>query len=117
MGGRLGAVPRKALQSTMLYAPEATMTLDEATATVSSKGQIVIPSEVRRRLGISQGSVLRFVLDGGSVRLFAAGGDVRKLKGRLPLPKQPMSLQDMDDAFARRRGAAGRAWRGAAGRA
>lgn len=81
----------------------------EPTATVSSKGQVVIPSEVRRRLGLTQGSVLRFVLEGDSVRLFAASGDIRKLKGRLPAPPQPVSLQDMDDAITQGRARAGRA--------
>jgi antitoxin PrlF len=81
----------------------------EVTATVSSKGQVVIPSAVRRRLGLTQGSVLHFVLEGDSVRLFAASGDIRKLKGCLPAPPQPVSLQDMDDAIAQRRAAAGSA--------
>jgi antitoxin PrlF len=80
----------------------------ETTATVSSKGQIVVPGEVRRRLGLTQGSVLRFVIDGDGVRVFAAGGDVRKLKGRLPTPPRPVSLEDMNDAIAERRAAAGR---------
>jgi antitoxin PrlF len=93
----------------MPYHQEPDVTPSETTATVSSKGQVVIPSEVRRRLGLTQGSVLRFVLDGDSVRLFAAGGDVRKLKGRLPAPPRPVSLQDMDDAIAQRRAGAGRA--------
>jgi AbrB family looped-hinge helix DNA binding protein len=33
----------------------------ELNATVSSKGQVVIPGDVRRRLGLVQGSILRFV--------------------------------------------------------
>jgi len=75
----------------------------EHAATVSSKGQVVIPSDVRRQLGLTQGSVLRFVVDGDGVRLLAAGGDIRKLKGRLPQPAQPVSVDDMNDTIAQRR--------------
>ena len=81
----------------------------EYAATVSSKGQVVIPSDVRRKLGLSQGSVLRFVVDGDSVRLLAAGGDIRKLKGRLAVPARPVSIDDMNDTIAQRRRRSGSA--------
>ena len=51
----------------------------ELSARLSSKGQVVIPVDVRKRLGLTQGSVLRFVLDDDSVRLLASAGDVRRL--------------------------------------
>lgn len=75
----------------------------ESTATVSSKGQVVIPAHVRRSLGLAQGSVLRFVLEGDSVRMLVAQGDIRKLKGRLPAPARPVSIDDMNLAIAQRR--------------
>ena len=81
----------------------------EHAAIVSSKGQVVIPGDVRRKLGLTQGSVLRFVVDADSVRLLAADGDVRRLKGRLAPPAQPVSVDDMNTAIARRRAQAGRA--------
>ena len=80
----------------------------ELSAVVSSKGQVVIPSGVRQRLGLVQGSVLRFVLDADSVRLLPAAGDVRRLKGRLPRPKEPVSVEDMNRALAERRASIGR---------
>ena len=81
----------------------------ELAATVSSKGQVVIPGDVRRKLGLTQGSVLRFIVDGDSVHLLAAGGDVRRLKGRLPLPAQPVTVDDMNATIALRRAQATRA--------
>ena len=36
---------------------------------VHRKGLIVIPAEVRRRLGISEGSYLELVVEGNSIRL------------------------------------------------
>lgn len=81
----------------------------ELAATVSSKGQVVIPGDVRKRLGLTQGSVLRFVLDADGVRLLPAAGDIRRLKGRLAKPKAPVSVDDMNRAVAERRAKVGRA--------
>jgi antitoxin PrlF len=80
----------------------------ELSATVSSKGQVVIPGDVRKRLGLVQGSVLRFVLDADGVRLLPAAGDVRRLKGRLPRPAAPVTVGDMNRTTAERRAKIGR---------
>lgn len=80
----------------------------ELCATVSSKGQVVVPSDVRKRLGLVRGSVLRFVLEADGVRLLGAAGDVRRLKGRLAKPAQAVTLDDMDRAVAERRARIGR---------
>ena len=75
----------------------------ELSATVSSKGQVVIPGDVRQKLGLVQGSVLRLVMDGEGVRLLAPAGDVRRLKGRLVKPKSPVWIDDMNAAIAQQR--------------
>lgn len=38
------------------------------TVTVSEKGQVVIPAEIRRRLGITPGCQLEFSLEGNALR-------------------------------------------------
>lgn len=81
----------------------------ELAATVSSKGQVVIPSDVRKKLGLTHGSVLRFVMDGDSVRLLPAAGDVRRLKGRLAQPAQAVTIEDMSETISQRRARAGQA--------
>ena len=81
----------------------------ELTATVSSKGQVVIPADVRRKLGLTQGSIVRFRVEDNSVRLLPAAGDVRRLKGRLASPAGPVSVDDMNQAIADRRAALGKA--------
>lgn len=75
----------------------------ELTATVSKGGRIVIPGDVRKRLGLTRGSVLYFIVDDDGVRLLPAAGDVRRLKGRLPKPASPVSLGDMNQTMAERR--------------
>ena len=44
-------------------------------ATVTSKGQITIPQEVRRRLGLRQGDQVAFVLENGATVLKPARGE------------------------------------------
>jgi AbrB family looped-hinge helix DNA binding protein len=73
------------------------------TATVSSKGQVVIPSAIRRRLKLVQGSVVRFIVEGDGVVLMPEAGDVRRLKGRLSHPPSLVSIEDMNAAIAARR--------------
>ncbi|MGD0837672.1 MAG: AbrB/MazE/SpoVT family DNA-binding domain-containing protein [Polyangia bacterium] len=76
-----------------------------ATATVTSKGQITIPQEVRRRLNIDAGDRVEFVeLPGGEVALKPAVADVRSLKGLLRKTATPVSVEDMK-AAVRSRGA------------
>ncbi|HUH63419.1 MAG TPA: AbrB/MazE/SpoVT family DNA-binding domain-containing protein [Terracidiphilus sp.] len=36
-----------------------------ATSTISSKGQVTVPVEVRRRLGVKEGDQVEFVFEGG----------------------------------------------------
>lgn len=100
----LPVCPAEARQHDSPFLPRSAMSkMFELCATVSSKGQVVIPAVVRKRLGLVQGSVLRFVLDADSVRLLPAAGDVRRLKGRLPRPAAGVSVDDMNRAVAERR--------------
>ena len=39
---------------------------------VSSKGQIVIPEDIRKKLGLEKGSVVKVVLDGNKIVLMSA---------------------------------------------
>lgn len=73
-----------------------------STATVTSKGQITIPAEVRRRLGIGAGDRLEFVeLNGGGYAIKPAAADVCTLKGMLEKPGKPVSVEDMNAAVRR----------------
>jgi len=55
-----------------------------STAVLTSKGQVTIPAEVRRRRGIDTGSRIEFVeVEGGGFVIKPAVDDVRSLKGLL----------------------------------
>ncbi len=74
-------------------------------ATVTSKGQITIPLDVRQRLGIDAGDRIEFVeIADGEFLLKPAVQDVGSLKGMLKKPKKPVSVDDMRKAI-RERGA------------
>jgi len=76
-----------------------------ATATMTSKGQITIPQDVRKRLNLEPGDRVDFVeLPDGEFALRPATHDVASLKGLLRKPAKPVSIEDMKTAI-RRRGA------------
>ena len=53
-----------------------------ATATITSKGQVTIPVDVRKRLGLKPGDRIDFIVDaGGGVRLRAKKVPIEKLVG------------------------------------
>lgn len=71
------------------------------TATVTSKGQITIPAEVRRSLGLEPGSRVAFLpMDNGAYELVPATGTVRSLKGCVPAPATPVTVEQMEAAVA-----------------
>ena len=72
-----------------------------SSATVTSKGQITIPVEVRNKLGLRPGSRLAFVPTAwGSYAIHAPSPPIRDLKGVVAPPPEPVTLDDMDEAVA-----------------
>lgn len=78
-----------------------------ASSTLTSKGQITLPIEVRRALALNSGDKVDFVaLPGGGFRLVPLRTDVRSLRGRFAgRVARPVTLDEMDAAIAS--GAAG----------
>jgi AbrB family looped-hinge helix DNA binding protein len=73
-----------------------------ATASVTSKGQVTLPKEVREHLHIAAGDRLDFVIDeAGEVRLRPLRGSVQALFGLLRRPGQrALSVDEIDDEIA-----------------
>jgi len=73
-----------------------------STAVVTSKGQITIPKPVRDGLGVETGDRVEFVeLERGVYSVVAATRDIRSLKGMIPKPAKPVSVEDMNQAVRR----------------
>jgi AbrB family looped-hinge helix DNA binding protein len=71
----------------------------EIISTVSSKGQVTIPAEVRKHLGISEGDKLSFVIeDEGGVRVEAPRyHNIASLRGAAGSLEQPLSWEEMQE--------------------
>lgn len=71
------------------------------TATLTSKGQTVIPKAIRDQLGLQPGDTLDFIVqESGDVLIRPATEDVRQLKGLLKRAgRAPVSLEDMARAI------------------
>ncbi|MBI3103624.1 type II toxin-antitoxin system PrlF family antitoxin [Candidatus Daviesbacteria bacterium] len=71
--------------------------MKEILSTITSKGQITIPAEVRRHLKVATRDKVAFVLEAdGTVRLAAPRyPDIASLRGAAGSLKQPLTWQEM----------------------
>jgi len=73
-------------------------------ATVTAKGQITIPIQVRAALGVSFGDRIDFIeVEKGRFVIVPATCSVQELKGIIPKPKKPVSIEEMNGAMAMRK--------------
>ena len=78
-----------------------------AIATLSSKGQITIPAEVRKDLHVDTGDRVEFVqIAPGRYEFVAATREVTELKGMFGPTKKIVSIEAMNAAIAQRGAAA-----------
>jgi antitoxin PrlF len=83
------------------------MRLYMTTATLTSKGQITIPAEVRSALGVDAGDRVEFVeVAPGRYEFIAATRSVTALKGMFGKARKAVSVDEMNAAIARRGAAA-----------
>lgn len=77
------------------------------TATLTSKGQITIPAEVRHELKVDAGDRVEFIqIAPGRYEFVAATQSVTELKGMFGKPTKAVSIDDMNKAVAKRGAAA-----------
>ncbi len=78
-----------------------------STATLTSKGQITIPVDVRNDLKVDAGDRVEFIqIAPGRYEFVAATGEVTALKGMFGKAKKTVSIASMNAAIARRGAAA-----------
>jgi antitoxin PrlF len=74
-------------------------------STLTAKGQTTIPAVVREYLNLHTGDRLEFIIQpDGKVQLVPATLDITGLKGILPRPSAPVSIEAMNAAIRDRSG-------------
>lgn len=77
------------------------------TATLTSKGQITIPADVRHDLKVDAGDRVEFIqIAPGRYEFVAATQNVTELKGMFGKTSKTVSIDDMNKAIAKRGAAA-----------
>jgi AbrB family looped-hinge helix DNA binding protein len=77
------------------------------TATLTSKGQITIPADVRRDMKVDAGDRVEFIqIAPDRYEFVAATQNVTELKGMFGKPTKKISIDDMNQAVAQRGAAA-----------
>ncbi len=72
-------------------------------ATITSKGQITLPKAVRDRLELGPGDRVDFVLaPDGRFDLIPVKASIKSLKGCVPAPKKPVTIEAMAKAVRAR---------------
>ena len=70
-------------------------------ATLTSKGQLTIPKEVREKLALHTGTHVSFVVIGGRVELTPISTPLSALKNVLPKPKKRLTLKEIEHSVSR----------------
>lgn len=79
-----------------------------STATLTSKGQITIPADVRRELNVGAGDRVEFVqIEVGRYEVVAATRSVRELKGLFGKANRTVTIEEMNRTIADRAASAG----------
>jgi antitoxin PrlF len=66
------------------------------TTTLTSKGQVTVPQEVREQLRLRGGQQLKFTVEGDRVIVTPLYRRLSELFGILPKPKRTVTLEEMD---------------------
>lgn len=75
------------------------------TTTLTSKGQLTLPKAIRDRLHLRVGDRLEVTLrKDGVIQMEPVTVEVNQLKGILPAPASPVSLEAMEEAIRQRAG-------------
>ena len=71
--------------------------------TLTSKGQITLPKEIRDRLGLDSGSILDFqLLPNNTITARVVKPDARRIRGLLKSPHaEPLTVEQMDEGVAK----------------
>ncbi len=71
--------------------------MKQLTSSVSPKGQITLPTEIRKKLGIKPKDKVTFSLEEGSVRVLPLGSQLTEGFASVPALKEPLSLEEIEE--------------------
>lgn len=66
---------------------------------MTSRGQITIPAEIRKKLRLNSGNKLEFILEDDYIVMLPINKSVRNLKGILPKPQTALTCQEMNEVI------------------
>jgi AbrB family looped-hinge helix DNA binding protein len=72
--------------------------MTEGVSTVTRKGQVTVPIEIRKALDIKQGDRVAFTLEDGHAKLRPQRSYVERTRGILKTDQPPMSAEEMREA-------------------
>ena len=73
-----------------------------ATASLTSKGQITVPIEVREDLGLKAGDRISFIKgEHGEYIMKAKTGSIMNLRGCVKWTGNPVTIEEMNEAIAK----------------
>ena len=75
--------------------------MKEMRTVMTRKGQVTVPAEIRRQLGLKRGDRLAFVLDKGEVRLTRTGSVVERTAGAFRVRRPALTAEELRDAAER----------------
>jgi len=71
-----------------------------STATLTSKGQITIPIDIRSQLGLGTGDRVNFIIEeSGKVVFVPVKSSVKTLRGIIKKPENKVSVEEMKNAI------------------
>jgi len=75
--------------------------MKEMRAVITRKGQVTVPAEIRRQLGLKRGDRVAFVLDEGEVRLTRTGSVVERTAGAFRTRRTALTAEELREAAER----------------
>ncbi len=73
-----------------------------STSTITRKGQVTIPKEIRDALGLTEGDRIFFVRRGEEIVLKVLRGNILELRGSVKTANQPENFQEIREATKRK---------------
>lgn len=72
------------------------------TSTLTRKGQVTIPKEIRDELGLTEGDQVFFVRRGGEIVLKVLQGNILELRGSVRASRRPENFESIRETTKRK---------------